>query len=68
MQRILDPIYEELGGINVNKKPGDRLDAIKHRILIASWSCRFDVGDCIEKSRALFKKWMVSSDPDKNNP
>lgn len=68
MQSILEPIYKSIGGLDTNKKEEGRLDAVKHKVLIASWSCRFAVGDCESKSKELFAKWMSVDDPDKTNP
>ncbi len=68
MQSILEPIYESVGGLTVDKKATDRLDAVKHKVLVASWSCRFSVGDCESKSRELFTEWMSTENPDKMNP
>lgn len=68
MQSILEPIYTTVGGLSVDKKATDRLDAVKHKVLIASWSCRFSVGDCESKSKELFAEWMSTEDPDKMNP
>ncbi|KAJ6638815.1 Aminopeptidase N [Pseudolycoriella hygida] len=68
MQSVLEPIYNSIGGLTVSKKENDRLDAVKHKVLVASWSCRFAVGDCEEKSKELFSKWMEAEDPNKMNP
>lgn len=68
MQSILEPIYKTVGGLTSDKKASDRLDAVKHKVLVASWSCRFSVGDCETKSKELFAEWMNVNDPDKVNP
>lgn len=68
MKSVLEPIYKSVGGLTVDKKSNDRLDAVKHKVLVASWSCRFAVGDCEEKSRELFTEWMNVVNPDKVNP
>lgn len=68
MKKVLTPIYQTIGGLNVDRSSTDRLDAVKHKVLIAAWACRFEVGDCQEKSRKLFKKWMSVADPAVDNP
>lgn len=68
MKSVLEPIYKTIGGLTVDKKANDRLDAVKHKVLVASWSCRFSVGDCETKSKELFAEWMKVDQPDKKNP
>ncbi|XP_050080101.1 aminopeptidase N-like [Anopheles maculipalpis] len=68
VQYILEPIYERLEVFNTTRKSTDRLDAIKQLTLIASWACRFEVGDCVNRSVELFARWMNESNPDANNP
>ncbi|XP_055705019.1 aminopeptidase N-like [Phlebotomus papatasi] len=68
MRKVLTPMYKLMGGIMSDKKASDRLDAVKHKILITSWACRFDVLDCREESIMLFKKWMLEKEPDFKNP
>lgn len=46
VQKILLPIYKNLGGLNADRNQNDRLDIVKQKLLISSWSCRFDVADC----------------------
>lgn len=67
MRLILGSNYVKLGGISIdptNKKP----DYVKHKVLIAAWSCRFNVGDCVDTAVAWFKDWMEKKDPDTDNP
>jgi len=69
MKLILEPIYEKLGGLDMDQKSSNkRLDYVKHKVMIAAWSCRFDVGDCVDRSVKMFKEWMEEKDPDTNNP
>lgn len=68
MKKVLEPIYLEIGGLNVDRNSSDRLDAVKHKVLISGWACRMEVSDCEEKSKDMFKKWMATEDPDANNP
>lgn len=68
MKQVLDPIYKTIGGLTTDRTASDRLDAVKHKVLVSSWACRFEVGDCEEKSKKLFKKWMTLENPDVNNP
>ena len=68
MSSILTPIYTKLSGISpidesLQPSHTERL----HRVLIASWSCRFDVGDCVPRSQAYFKEWRYSINPDEEN-
>lgn len=68
MKQVLDPIYKTIGGLTVDRSVSDRLDAVKHKVLVSSWACKFEVGDCEDKSKKLFKKWMSLENPDINNP
>lgn len=68
VQKIVRPIYARLGGLNANRKQTDRLDLVKHKVLVSSWACRFDVDDCKEKAISLFSSWMMVEDPEKQNP
>lgn len=68
IQYILEPIYEKLGGLSPVPE-SNRLDAVKHQSMVTGWSCRFNVGDCIEKSKELFASWMIEGDEADNvNP
>lgn len=68
MRNILSPIYKTIGGLNADRSSTDRLDAVKHKVLIAAWSCRFQVGDCQTKAKAYFDSWISMEDPDSSNP
>ncbi|XP_053669421.1 aminopeptidase N [Anopheles marshallii] len=68
VQYILEPIYEQLDVFNEAKKTTERLDGIKQITLIASWACRFEVGDCVNRSVELFSRWMLETNPDVSNP
>lgn len=68
MKQILDPIYIKVGGMNDEPKKSNRLDTVKRKVMIASWACKFDVGDCVDKSINYFKEWMDQPDPASNNP
>lgn len=68
VQKILQPIYQDLGGLNADRNQNDRLDIVKHKVLVSSWACRFDVDDCQEKSKSLFHAWMEEKEPEKENP
>lgn len=67
IQHILEPIYEKVGGIS-EPAESSRLDAVNHQSLICGWSCRFAVGDCVEKSVENFARWMKETEPDHINP
>lgn len=67
IQHVLEPIYEKVGGIAAPAE-SSRLDAVKHQSMICGWSCRFNVGDCVEKAVEVFARWMVETEPDHINP
>lgn len=67
IQHVLEPIYEKVGGIS-EPETSSRLDVVKHQSMICGWSCRFDVGDCVEKAVEMFAQWMVETEPDHINP
>lgn len=67
IQHVLEPIYERVGGIS-EPAQSSRLDTVKHQSMICGWSCRFGVGDCVEKAVEVFARWMVETEPDHINP
>lgn len=67
IQHILEPIYEKIGGISEPVETR-RLDTVKHQSMVCGWSCRFNVGDCVEKSVQIFAQWMTETEPDHINP
>lgn len=67
IQHILEPIYEKVGGVR-DPEASSRLDTVNRQAMICGWSCRFAVGDCIEKSVEYFSRWMVETEPDTINP
>lgn len=67
ISHILEPIYEKVGGVST-PAASSRLDTVKHQSMICGWSCRFNVGDCVEKSVEIFARWMVETEPDHINP
>lgn len=67
IQRVIAPIYERFGGLNVDRSEDDPYDLVKHKILISSWACRFDVGDCQTKAKSWFADWMQTNNPGTNN-
>lgn len=68
IQKIVRPIYLRLGGLNANRDKNDPLDVVKHKVLVSSWACRFDVEDCKEMAISMFSKWMMVENPEKRNP
>lgn len=68
IQFIVEPIYEKLQIFGDDRTVSQRLDATKQLVQIAAWACRFDVGDCVQRSVALFAKWMAVQDPEVTNP
>lgn len=68
MKNILEPIFSKVGGLKDERKANDRLDAVKRKVMIAAWSCKFDVSDCVDKAVTYFKAWMEETDPDTSNP
>lgn len=75
MKRILTPIYQAVGELkpgaepnNKNENDTGRLDAVKRRVLILGWSCRFNVGNCITGAKEYFEMWQKSENPDRINP
>ncbi|XP_055525327.1 aminopeptidase N-like [Wyeomyia smithii] len=68
IQFIIEPVYERLEIFSKTREVSQRLDATKQLVQIAAWACKFDVGDCVEQSVALFASWMTVTDPDTSNP
>lgn len=67
IQHVLEPIYQKVGGVS-EPEASSRLDTVKRQAMICGWSCRFGVGDCVEKSVEYFSRWMVETEPDHINP
>lgn len=68
VRQIASPIYERFGGFDAMHNKSDAVDLIKHKVLLTSWACRYEVGDCKEKALALFNSWMRLENPDEQNP
>lgn len=69
LRQILSPLYTKMGGLgNIEVSNTNKLDLIKHKILITSWACRVDVSDCRKRGENWYKEWMAESDPSINNP
>lgn len=56
MERLLAPIYERNGALEIPSFRSDQLDYIKLQVLVAAKACRFEVADCISHSKNLFNK------------
>lgn len=67
MRLILEPIYQRLGGLQMDQA-NRKFDYVKHKVMVAAWSCKFDVGDCVDMAVTMFKQWMDEKDPEINNP
>ncbi|XP_046683122.1 aminopeptidase N-like isoform X2 [Homalodisca vitripennis] len=57
MRELLQPIYNKFS--KMTQQP-DTYEGIKHQSLILSWSCRFDIGDCVSQAKDLFRQWQLS--------
>lgn len=65
MRKILDPVYHKMGGlIGGSNVISERFDALKHKILIMGWSCKYEVGDCVGQAVKYFHSWMGEKEPD----
>lgn len=58
-------MYKRIGGFKESDKEDIRLDEIKLQRMITSWSCAFEIEECIDNARVLFKKYQMNPD---NNP
>lgn len=64
MRKLLRPMYKKVGGFE-EPKDDVRLDQIKMQRMITAWSCAFEIEECINNVRDLFKKYQMNSE---NNP
>lgn len=65
MRKILDPVYHKMGGlIGGSNVISERFDALKHKILIMGWSCKYEVGDCVGQAVKYFHSWIGEKEPD----
>lgn len=65
MRTILNPVYHKMGGLIASSNTlSDRYDALKHKILIMGWSCKYEVGDCVGQAVKYFHSWMLEKKPD----
>lgn len=60
MKNLLTPIYEKVGGLRLKQNTGGKLDVVKHQVLIVSWACSFEVGNCVKDARSLFENFKNS--------
>ena len=65
VRSLLKEEFENQGRL---RDPATGFQAIKHKNLVSSWSCKLELGDCLEQARELFAQWRASPDPDKTNP
>lgn len=65
VRTLLRPVFEKQGRI---RDAVTDFTASKLKNLITSWSCKLELGDCLEQTRELFAQWRATPDPEKNNP
>ncbi|XP_017783439.1 PREDICTED: aminopeptidase N-like isoform X1 [Nicrophorus vespilloides] len=58
LKELLEPIYEKVGALTLTKATKEKLDAVKHQTLIASWACRFGVSNCASEASRMFAEYM----------
>ncbi|XP_055379130.1 aminopeptidase N-like [Condylostylus longicornis] len=71
IKKVLEPIYEHLEGMNtsaIRSTDDNDLERQRHKVLIAGWSCKFEVGDCIPRAKEYFREWFIQENPDEYNP
>lgn len=56
MKNLLTPIYQKVGGLTSKENTGDKLDVVKQQVLIVSWACSFEVGNCVTDAKNSFEK------------
>lgn len=65
MHHLLEPIYCRLEGMDEDT---DVRHHATHKTLINKWACRMRQEDCVKKALDYFHHWLISSDPDNENP
>lgn len=58
MRKILTPIYEKIGGLQLPNFVDLPLDRIRHQVLITTWGCKFEVGNCTSEAVKMFKDFQ----------
>ena len=61
MRNLVDPLYNRVG---YRSEEGDQPLDVFLRKLAISWACSLGNMDCIDKTRADFRTWMDSLEPD----
>lgn len=51
-------MYEKVGGLSLQSDTSDRLDIVKRQTLIVSWSCKYDVANCVSAAKELFERFQ----------
>lgn len=51
-------MYEKVGGLSLQSDTSDRLDIVKRQTLIVSWSCKYDVANCVSGAKELFERFQ----------
>jgi len=64
MQRMLFPVYSRFQDMTVEL---NNFEEIRFKNLVTAEACRHRIKDCTEQALDLFRKWMKTTDPDKNN-
>lgn len=63
-QGFFEPMFNEVGGLNVDRNEGDSYDIVKFKVLIHSYACKMNVEGCVSQARDLFKEWQAH--PERN--
>ena len=65
-KNILTPLYD--GQDNFVIDPEESLISILKKKSLISWMCEYGLVDCIDQASSQFNDWMLSDEPDSNNP
>lgn len=63
---MITPIYERIGDLKLVKGDKNNLEAVKHQKAITMCACMFEVGNCVEDAKEMFRSWQAK--PSNGNP
>ncbi|KAF0765051.1 aminopeptidase N-like [Aphis craccivora] len=64
MRRLLLPVYSRFQNMTTKY---NSFEETRFKNLVIAEACRHEIKDCTKQALDLFRKWMKTTDPDKNN-
>ncbi|XP_020811808.1 aminopeptidase N-like [Drosophila serrata] len=68
VKKLIAPLYEELNGINDTLGSIQSQETTHLKKIAVSLACKYQVSDCVSRSKDLYRDWRSKANPDKDNP